>query len=178
MGLPPASDREPVFELAAEAMSHHPVLVPLSKAPLVILEGRDRLRVRLPYNVVVPSPIAEAIQTDLKLLESEFMDGSTVAAVHAIVRGWLQEAVDRQLLYWRRAERDCEVLMSNKATQREHSLMADITELFLALNKYGRGPGWHFCVEWDFLLVGPPTPEWGDDPRRCLCGQEKEPVNG
>lgn len=30
--------------------------------------------------------------------------------------------------------------------------------------------GWHWCPEWDDLLVGPETGEWGDDPTFCICG--------
>jgi len=25
--------------------------------------------------------------------------------------------------------------------------------------------GWHFCADWDFMLVGPDTPEW----ECCTC---------
>lgn len=30
--------------------------------------------------------------------------------------------------------------------------------------------GWHWCWEWDGLLVGPSMPEWGDDKTQCRCG--------
>lgn len=33
--------------------------------------------------------------------------------------------------------------------------------------------GWHFCWDWDFLVVGPGTPEWDG----CNCGV-KERVDG
>jgi hypothetical protein len=31
-------------------------------------------------------------------------------------------------------------------------------------------PGWHWCLDWDGLLVGPGTPEWGENPKTCDCG--------
>jgi hypothetical protein len=32
--------------------------------------------------------------------------------------------------------------------------------------------GWHFCPEWDGLLVGPESDgEWGDNPKQCRCGR-------
>jgi hypothetical protein len=31
--------------------------------------------------------------------------------------------------------------------------------------------GWHFCEDWDDLLVGPEeNSEWGDNVNECLCG--------
>ncbi len=34
--------------------------------------------------------------------------------------------------------------------------------------------GWHWCHEWDLLLVGPiPDGEWGDNPDVCMCGHKK-----
>ena len=34
--------------------------------------------------------------------------------------------------------------------------------------------GWHFCADWDGLLIAPETiskmSEWGDDPNKCRCG--------
>ena len=35
--------------------------------------------------------------------------------------------------------------------------------------------GWHFCCEWDGLLVDPMSPEWGDNLKRCRCGHEIPP---
>ena len=39
--------------------------------------------------------------------------------------------------------------------------------------------GWHWCWEYDGLLVGPPMPldycsEWGSDPNECMCGYTLE----
>lgn len=31
--------------------------------------------------------------------------------------------------------------------------------------------GYHWCMEWDGLLVGPDMPEWGEDSLRCRCGR-------
>jgi len=30
--------------------------------------------------------------------------------------------------------------------------------------------GWHYCWEWDGLLVCPDFPEWGHDGNTCSCG--------
>lgn len=33
--------------------------------------------------------------------------------------------------------------------------------------------GWHFCWDWDGLLISPDMNgggEWGDDPAKCRCG--------
>lgn len=30
--------------------------------------------------------------------------------------------------------------------------------------------GWHWCWEYDGLLVGPDMPEWGKNKGRCICG--------
>lgn len=37
-----------------------------------------------------------------------------------------------------------------------------------------RKQGWHFCLEYDGLLIGAEMMEWGDCPQRCLCGVTKE----
>lgn len=34
--------------------------------------------------------------------------------------------------------------------------------------------GWHYCMEWDFLLVYPKMKEeWGDNQTKCRCGYKK-----
>lgn len=30
--------------------------------------------------------------------------------------------------------------------------------------------GWHFCREFDELLIDPLSPEWGEDLSKCRCG--------
>lgn len=41
----------------------------------------------------------------------------------------------------------------------------------LKLTQEEMAQGWHFCFDWDGLIVGPlKDSEWGDDPERCLCG--------
>ena len=36
--------------------------------------------------------------------------------------------------------------------------------------------GWHWCWEWDGLLVGPEMPEWGSHPEVCRCGNHKDQI--
>lgn len=33
--------------------------------------------------------------------------------------------------------------------------------------------GWHWCTDWDELLVGPEMPEWGCNIDECCCGHKK-----
>ena len=30
--------------------------------------------------------------------------------------------------------------------------------------------GWHFCWDWDGLLINPEMGEWGENPLECGCG--------
>jgi len=50
---------------------------------------------------------------------------------------------------------------------RFYQLMSNYNE---SLTPQERDEGWHWCCEWDGLLVGPRTGEWGDDPQQCRCG--------
>lgn len=34
--------------------------------------------------------------------------------------------------------------------------------------------GWHWCPEWDGLLICPHMTEWGPNPYACICGYECE----
>lgn len=38
----------------------------------------------------------------------------------------------------------------------------------LSLTSAERAEGWHFCPEWDGLLIGPDDPEWSC----CLCNED------
>lgn len=49
----------------------------------------------------------------------------------------------------------------------------------LSLGDSGRGmdltleelhAGYHWCPEWDDLVISPYEPEWGDNPKVCCCG--------
>ena len=38
--------------------------------------------------------------------------------------------------------------------------------------------GWHFCPDWDGLVVGPvKDSEWGDNIQHCLCGLKNPNTN-
>lgn len=38
--------------------------------------------------------------------------------------------------------------------------------------------GWHFCAEWDGLLLDPDdVVEWGDNPNKCRCGIERPTIS-
>lgn len=55
-----------------------------------------------------------------------------------------------------------------------------ILERYLELDKAGKGlteeeieAGWHFCLDWDGMLVGPGMPEV----EGCICNRRKERWN-
>lgn len=35
-----------------------------------------------------------------------------------------------------------------------------------------RADGWHFCPDWDFMLIGPTMPEW----ETCTCAWTGKPA--
>lgn len=55
--------------------------------------------------------------------------------------------------------------------ERYNKLMDDLN---LSISKEEWDEGWHFCSDWDFLLVGPDTPL---EKESCTCVFEPEELN-
>jgi len=62
--------------------------------------------------------------------------------------------------------------------ERYHQLNDWTTPNTSLLTLEEKNQGWHFCWEWDGLLVGPvKDSEWGANPEKCLCGLDNPNPN-
>ncbi|MCK5613692.1 hypothetical protein KAR91_68140 [Candidatus Pacearchaeota archaeon] len=62
-------------------------------------------------------------------------------------------------------------------TEMDRQRYIDLDRELVKLTKDERKAGWHFCYDWDEMLIGPGTPEAA----ACLCGVIKKsdiPING